>query len=82
MDVTLSPELEDLVREKLETGLYRDESEVVAEALRLLDRLDQPPSARQDALRQAVQQGLDDIAAGKFTAIKNEEELAAFFASL
>jgi antitoxin ParD1/3/4 len=82
MDVTLSPELEDLVREKVETGLYRDESEVIAEALRLLDRLDQPSAAGEENLRAAIQVGLEDIAAGRFSAIDNEDELRAFFDSL
>jgi antitoxin ParD1/3/4 len=82
MNVRLPPELEDLVREKVETGLYASESEVVAEALRLLDRVDQTPSMRQGALLAAIQVGEDDIAAGRFTAINDEAELKAFFDSL
>ena len=82
MDVVLSPELEDLVREKVETGLYRDESEVVAEALRLLDRLDRTPSARDRALRAAIQKGFDEVEAGHYTVINDEEELRAFFDNL
>ncbi|HXQ14197.1 MAG TPA: type II toxin-antitoxin system ParD family antitoxin [Caulobacteraceae bacterium] len=82
MDVKLTPELEDLVREKVETGLYQDESEVVAEALRLLDRLDQPSGPEIERLRAAIQVGIDDIAAGRFTTIHNEEELRAFFDDL
>jgi antitoxin ParD1/3/4 len=82
MDVTLSPELEDLVREKVETGLYRDETEVVAEALRLLDRVDRSYGDDTQALREAVQKGFDDIAAGRSTTIRNEAELAAFFEDL
>jgi antitoxin ParD1/3/4 len=82
MNVSLSPELEDLVREKMATGLYRDESEVVAEALRLLDRLDQPVAASDEALRAEIQKGFDDIAAGRFTRISSKEELIAFFDAL
>jgi len=82
MQLTLSPELEDLIREKVETGLYRDESEVIAEALRLLDRLDQPSPANDDELRAAIQAGFDDIAAGRFTVINNHEEMVAFFEDL
>ena len=79
MQLTLSPELEDLIREKAETGLYRDETEVIAEALRLLDRLDQPVRSGDEALRAALQSGFDDIAAGHFTTINNHDELIAFF---
>ena len=82
MDVTLSAELEDLVREKVATGLYRDETEVVAEALRLLDRLDQPPEWTNDSLREAVQKGFDAIAAGDLKRINTREELIAFFDGL
>jgi len=43
MRVSLTPELEELVRQKLESGLYGDASEVMREALGLLacrDELD------------------------------------------
>ena len=36
MNVSLTPELEDLVDEKVRSGLYQTASEVVREALRLL----------------------------------------------
>jgi antitoxin ParD1/3/4 len=81
MVVTLTPELEDLVREMVETGLYRDESDVVAEALRLLDRLQSSPS-RDQALREAVQQGIDAIGRGDFTRVSSPEELDALFKDL
>jgi antitoxin ParD1/3/4 len=82
MNVTLSGELEDLVREKVATGLYRDEADVVAEALRLLDRTDQGSERQIERLRAAIQVGIDDIAAGRFTDIHNEDELRAFFDDL
>lgn len=37
MNVSLSPELEKLVQAKVESGRYTSESEVVEEALRLLE---------------------------------------------
>ena len=82
MQVVLTEDLEDLVREKLATGLYRDASEVIAEALRLLDRFDRAADGPQDALRAEIQRGLDDYAAGRYTAIHNQEELEAFFRDL
>ena len=36
MVVSLTPELEDLVREKIESGRYTNETDVVADALKLL----------------------------------------------
>ena len=40
MNVSLTPELERLVKEKVESGLYQTASEVVREALRLLKERD------------------------------------------
>jgi antitoxin ParD1/3/4 len=37
MSVSLSPQLEAMIRERVESGRYRDASEVVQEALRLLE---------------------------------------------
>ena len=36
----------------------------------------------EEELREAIQKGIDDIAAGRFTTINNEEELRAFFGDL
>ena len=40
MNVSLTPKLEALVRRKVESGLYNSASEVVREALRLLEEHD------------------------------------------
>ena len=55
MNVSLTPELERLVNEKVESGLYSTASEVVREALRLLQQRDQ----ERDRLRTDVQAGFD-----------------------
>ena len=49
MNVSLTPELEDLVNEKVRSGFYQTASEVVREALRLLKQ-------RDDEARRADQQ--------------------------
>jgi antitoxin ParD1/3/4 len=41
MNVSLTPELEELVNEKVRSGLYQTASEVVRDALRLLKQRDQ-----------------------------------------
>ncbi|HEY2708900.1 MAG TPA: type II toxin-antitoxin system ParD family antitoxin [Caulobacteraceae bacterium] len=79
MDLRLSPELGELVREKVESGLYRDADDVLRQALEALDR---DPQARRAALKAAIQKGIDDFEAGRFTAINNREELDAFFRDL
>ncbi len=46
MNVDLSPQLEDLVRQKVASGLYTSASEVVREALRLMDEQDRLRAAK------------------------------------
>ena len=46
MKVSLSPELEKLVASKVESGLYTSASEVVREALRLLEEHDRARAAQ------------------------------------
>ena len=41
MPVQLTPQLEDMVKQKIDAGLYRDADEVLHEALQLLDQRDQ-----------------------------------------
>jgi antitoxin ParD1/3/4 len=59
MNVNLTPELETLVRRKVASGMYTSASEVVREALRLMDDQDQMRAVRLDQLRQDVRKGLD-----------------------
>jgi antitoxin ParD1/3/4 len=61
MNVSLTPELERLVNEKVESGMYQTASEVVREALRLLKERDQ---ARKQ-LRADVQAGFDQLVLGE-----------------
>lgn len=58
MNVNLTPELEDLIRKKVESGLYNSQSEVVREALRLLSEQDRLREAHVSALQQALIEGL------------------------
>lgn len=59
MNVNLTPQLEEMVRAKVESGLYTSASEVVREALRLMDEQDRLRAARLDELRREVRKGLD-----------------------
>jgi antitoxin ParD1/3/4 len=58
MNVSLTPELEQLVNEKVKSGFYQTASEVVREALRLLKERDQ----ERERLRADVQAGFDQLA--------------------
>ena len=59
MNVTLAPEFEAMIRERVERGAYNNATEVVQEALRLLDERD-----RRDRLRAALAVGDEQYARG------------------
>jgi antitoxin ParD1/3/4 len=65
LHVSLPPQLEELVRRRVESGRYGSASEVVREALRLLDEREQHRDTRLTELRQSIRQGLDDVAKGR-----------------
>jgi antitoxin ParD1/3/4 len=58
MNVSLTPELEAFVQQKLETGSYGSQSEVVREGLRLLMERDQLFQARLGELRREIAAGV------------------------
>jgi antitoxin ParD1/3/4 len=59
MNISLTPHLEDMIREKIASGSYNSASEVVREALRLLEQEDQLRSLKLHKLRQDVREGLE-----------------------
>ncbi len=64
ISISLTPELLGLVRAKVESGRYSSTSEVVREALRLLDRSDRLELDRAEGLRRAWQDGVASGDAG------------------
>lgn len=48
MNVSLTPTLEEMIRRKVDSGLYNNASEVVREALRLLDERDKERRLREE----------------------------------
>ena len=59
MNVNLTPQLEELVRSKVSSGLYTSASEVVREALRLMEEQDRLRQVKLAELRREVRKGLD-----------------------
>ena len=64
MNVSLTPELESLVNEKVQTGMYQTASEVVREALRLLKERDE---TKLRELREMIEVGIDQLERGEYT---------------
>jgi len=75
MNISLTPELEQLVIEKVKTGMYQTASEVVREGLRLLRERDH----RLDALRRDVRAGFEAVNRGEYTDFneRNIQQLAS-----
>lgn len=59
MNISLTPQLEDLVKRKVESGLYGSASEVMREALRLLEERDRLHTLRLEELRSEIRKGLE-----------------------
>ena len=59
ININLTPQLEEMVRQKVTSGMYSSASEVVREALRLMDEKDQLRAAKLSQLQQEIQEGLD-----------------------
>jgi antitoxin ParD1/3/4 len=59
MNISLTPQLEALVKNKVESGLYGSASEVMRDALRLLEERDRRQFLRVEELRAEIKKGLD-----------------------
>ena len=74
MNISLTPELEQLVNDKVGTGMYQTASEVIREGLRLLRERDH----RLEALRRDIRAGFEAVERGEYTDFdeRNLHELA------
>ncbi len=61
MNISLTPELENLVNKKVASGLYTSASEVIREGLRLLEEQDRLREARLRELRKKIDVGLEQL---------------------
>ncbi len=65
MNVHLTPELEQLVKEKVNSGRYNSASEVVREALRLMEQKDEVRAVQLQQLRSRIDKGLAEAGRGE-----------------
>ena len=73
MNVSLTPELERFIRQKVDSGFYTSSSEVVREALRLLEEQDRLKAWKLDELRKAIQEGIDSLERGEGVSFDAED---------
>lgn len=59
LNINLTPQLEEMVRQKVTSGLYTSASEVVREALRLMEEKDQMRAAKLEQLRNDIREGVN-----------------------
>ena len=74
MNISLTPELEELVQKKVESGRYSSASEVVRAALRLLEQDDELRETRLAARRSQVREGIEQAERGEL--LDGEEAVA------
>ena len=71
-----------LVEDLVASGRYQNASEVLCEGLLLLEKRESDDSLRLRALKNAVQVGLADSAAGRYTSFNSSEALTTHLKSL
>lgn len=64
MNVSLTPELERLVQEKVQSGRYASVSEVIREGLRLLEEQDELRQQRLSQVRGKIDRGIEQLDQG------------------
>lgn len=65
MNISLTPELEKFVQNKVTSGMYTSASEVIRESLRLLHTHDDLQAQKIGQLNQAIELGLQQLTDGK-----------------
>jgi antitoxin ParD1/3/4 len=81
-NVVITDHQADFIEKMVNTGQYQNASEVLREGLRMVEQREAENAARLKALRKAVQTGIDDMEAGRYTTLRTAEELNAHFKAL
>lgn len=64
MNISLTPHFEEMVKNKVDSGLYHSASEVVRDALRLMEERDKVHEFRLEELRKEIRLGIESGSAG------------------
>ena len=81
-NVVLTEHHEELLERLVSSGRYQNASEVLREGLRLVESKEAENEAKLKALRAAVQEGIDDIEAGRSHKFETYEEMEAYLTSI
>jgi|ERR1051325_1910187 antitoxin ParD1/3/4 len=81
-NINLTEHFDEFVERQVSSGRYSNASEIVRDALRLLEEHEQERKAKLKSLRCAAKQGFDEIDKGAGIVLKGKKALARFFKDL
>jgi antitoxin ParD1/3/4 len=81
-NINLTEHFDDFVQRQVSSGRYGNASEIVREALRLLEEQEQERRAKLKALRQAAKQGFDEIDQGQGIVLKGKKAVRHFITQI
>lgn len=81
-NIVLTPHQASFVEQLVSSGRYQNASEVLREGLRLIEQREAEDASRLEALRNAVQAGVADFDAGRFTTFESSDALGTHLKSV
>jgi antitoxin ParD1/3/4 len=81
-NINLTDHLDRFIERGVATGRYGNASEIVREALRLLEQRQQEGARKLQALRKAAREGFDEIDQGQGIVLKDDKALDTFLEDL
>ena len=81
-NINLTEHFDNFVEHQVSSGRYSNASEIVRQALRLLEEQEQERKGKLGALRQAAKQGFDEIDQGKGVVLKGKKGINQFITDI
>ncbi len=81
-NINLTDHLDSFVERQVASGRYSNASEIVRDALRLLEEHEQERQAKLKVLRQSAKQGFDEIDQGLGIALKGKKAIRDFISDI
>jgi antitoxin ParD1/3/4 len=81
-NINLTEHFHHFVEHQVSSGRYSNASEIVRDALRLLEEQEQERAAKLKMLRQAAKQGFDEIDQGKGIVLKGKRAIGRFITEI
>jgi antitoxin ParD1/3/4 len=81
-NVELSEQQEALIANLVESGEFRDASDVMLEGLRMVEESRKLDADKEDEICKAIQAGVDDLDQGRFVTLSERNETASHIRSL